>query len=137
MSDDFEDQFEQMQPSPQPNLQSGSQSGTQSGTQPGTQPGTQSTSQSTTSSGTQKPTLPASCVPEDFVSLAPTRCCVYLPCKSLWPNASIDDRFPPVPLLGPNGSPVLNRQGKVVMIPQSKELAMKRSVEKLVWAPGM
>jgi hypothetical protein len=109
MSDDFEDDIEEMQPS----------------------------SQSSSPPNSQKPILPPSCVPEDFVSLAPTRCCVYLPCKSLWPNASIDDRFPPVPLLGPNGTPVLNRQGKAVMIPQSKELAMKRSVEKLVWAPGM
>ena len=65
-------------------------------------------------------TLPASCVPEDFVSLAPSRCCVYLPCKSLWPNASIDDRFGPVPLLKPDGSPVLNNRGKVVTIPRRR-----------------
>ena len=85
----------------------------------------------------QKPTLPASCVPEDFVSLAPSRCCVYLPCKSLWPNASIDDRFGPVPLLKPDGSPVLNSRGKAVMIPRTVWMARNRSVEKLVWAPGM
>jgi hypothetical protein len=82
-------------------------------------------------------TLPASCVPEDFVSLAPSRCCVYLPCKSLWPNASIDDRFGPVPLLKPDGSPVLNNRGKVVTIPRTVWMARNRSVEKLVWAPGM
>jgi len=83
------------------------------------------------------PTLPASCVPEDFVSLAPSRCCVYLPCMSLWPNASIDDRFGPVPLLKADGSPVLNSKGKVQTIRFTMSLARERSVEKLVWAPGM
>jgi hypothetical protein len=74
-------------------------------------------------------------MPEDFVSLAPSRCCVYLPCKSLWPNASIDDRFGPVPLLDASGNPV-KRNGKVVMIRRTVWLAQNRSVEKLVWAPG-
>jgi len=88
-------------------------------------------------SSTQSPAnLPSSCRPEDLCSLAPTRSCVYLPCKSLWPNASIDDRFAPVPLLDANGNPVM-KGTKVVMIPMSKWLAQNRSVEKLVWAPGM
>jgi hypothetical protein len=75
-------------------------------------------------------------MPEDFVSLAPSRCCVYLPCKSLWPNASIDDRFGPVPLLDASGNPVKNAKGKVVMIRRTVWMAQNRSVEKLVWAPG-
>src|SRR5262249_58786264 len=85
----------------------------------------------------QNSTLPASCAPEDFCSLAPTRSCIYLPCKSLWPNASIDDRLAPMPLLRPDGTPVLNSKGKVQTIPMSVWLAKNRSVEKLVWAPGI
>ena len=91
---------------------------------------------STSGSASSSTTLPTGCVPEDFVSLAPSRCCVYLPCKSLWPNASIDDRFGPVPLLDANGNPV-KRNGKVVMIRRTVWMAQNRSVEKLVWAPGM
>jgi hypothetical protein len=54
----------------------------------------------------------------------------------LWPNASIDDRFGPVPLLNAAGNPV-RRNGKVVMIRRTVWMAQNRSVEKLVWAPGM
>ena len=32
--------------------------------------------------------------------------CIYLPCKTMWPNASIDDRLPPMPLLKPDDKPV-------------------------------
>jgi len=146
MSGGFEDDIEEM-PDPASGSPSSSTPGSTSGSTPGSTSGlnsssgstsgSSSSSSSTSGSSSASAALPTGCVPEDFVSLAPTRCCVYLPCKSLWPNASIDDRFGPVPLLKPNGSPVLNSKGKVVMIPKSKELAMTRSVEKLVWAPGM
>jgi hypothetical protein len=81
-------------------------------------------------------TLPSSCTFEDFVSYAPSRMCIYLPCKTMWPNASVDDRIKPQPLLDASGNPVLNRQGKIVMIPASVWLAKHRSVEALTWDPG-
>ena len=105
MSEDFEDQFDVMQPSPQPSSQS------------------------------PDDTLPSSCTFEDFVSYAPSRMCIYRPCKTMWPNASVDDRLPPMPLLDPNGNPVRSR-GKVVMIPASERLAKDRSVVSLTWDPG-
>jgi len=79
--------------------------------------------------------LPA-CALDDLCSYAPSRACVYLPCKTMWPNASVDDRIDPLPLLKPDGSPVTNARGKVVMIPASEWLAKHRSVEALTWDPG-
>jgi hypothetical protein len=80
--------------------------------------------------------LPSSCSLDDFCSYAPSRCCIYLPCKTMWPNASVDDRLPPMPLLKPDGTPVLNSKGKPVMISASEWLAKYRSVESLTWDPG-
>jgi hypothetical protein len=54
----------------------------------------------------------------------------------MWPNASVDDRLPPLPLLKPDGSPVLNAKGKAVIISFTEWLAKQRSVESLTWDPG-
>src|SRR5262249_4196265 len=78
--------------------------------------------------------LPA-CTLDDLCSYAPSRACIYLPCKTMWPNASVDDRISPQPLLDASGSPVLTK-GKVTMIPASVWLAKHRSVEALTWDPG-
>jgi hypothetical protein len=81
-------------------------------------------------------TLPSSCALEDLVSYAPSRACIYLPCKSSWPNASVDDRLPRMPVLDANGNPVLNKKGGVTAIPASMWLAQNRSVEALTWDPS-
>jgi hypothetical protein len=73
---------------------------------------------------------------EDFCAYAPTRACIYLPCRTPWPNASIDTRLPRRPLLDASGKPVLNSKGKPVMIPASTWLEQNRSVETLTWLPG-
>src|SRR5262249_46235558 len=65
----------------------------------------------------------------------PSRMCIYLPCKAPWPNASVDERIPPQPLLDANGNPIKNAQGKVVMVKASARLARERSVESLTWDP--
>jgi hypothetical protein len=54
----------------------------------------------------------------------------------MWPNASVDERLPPMPLLKPNGTPVKNAKGKVVMVKATERLAKERSVESLTWDPG-
>jgi Family of unknown function (DUF5906) len=79
--------------------------------------------------------LPA-CTLDDLCSYAPSRACIYLPCKTLWPNASVDDRLPPMPLRKPDGTPVTNAKGKVVMIPASEWLAKHRSIEAMTWDPS-
>ena len=73
----------------------------------------------------------------DFRAYAPARLCIYMPCKELWPNASVDARLPPQPLLDETGTPVRNAKGKVVMIPASKWLEQNQSVEQMTWAPGL
>jgi hypothetical protein len=80
--------------------------------------------------------LPSSITLDDLCSYAPSRCCIYRPCKTMWPNASIDDRIDKLPLLDASGNPIKNNSGKVVMIPASVWLAKHRSVEALTWDPG-
>jgi hypothetical protein len=81
-------------------------------------------------------TLPSGTTLDDLCSYAPSRMCIYLPCKTMWPNASVDDRIDPRPLLDASGNPVKNTKGKVVMISASVWLAQNRSVEALTWDPG-
>jgi hypothetical protein len=81
-------------------------------------------------------TLPSMVSFDDFCSYAPSRMCIYLPCKTMWPNASIDERLPPTPLLDANGNPVKNAKGKVVMTTATERLAKERSVVALTWDPG-
>jgi hypothetical protein len=73
---------------------------------------------------------------EDFCAYAPSRTCIYLPCKTPWPNASIDTRLPPQPLLDASGNPVRDSKGKVKMISASTWLEQNRSVEAFTWSPG-
>jgi hypothetical protein len=54
----------------------------------------------------------------------------------MWPNASVDERLPPMPLLDTNGNPVKNTKGKVVMVKATERLAKERSVESLTWDPS-
>jgi len=82
------------------------------------------------------PTLPSTVSFEDFCAYAPSRMCIYRPCKTMWPNASVDERLPPMPLLDANGNPVKNTKGKVVTIKASEWLAKNRSVVALTWDPG-
>ena len=72
----------------------------------------------------------------DFRAYAPARLCIYMPCKELWPNASVDARLPSHPMLDETGTPVRNAKGKLVMIPASTWLDQNQSVEQMTWAPG-
>ena len=56
---------------------------------------------------------------DDFCAYAPSRTCIYLPCKTPWPNASIDTRLPRQPLLDSSGNPVRDAKGKVKTIPHA------------------
>jgi hypothetical protein len=72
---------------------------------------------------------------EDFYALAPANRCIYRPTRDIWNNEAVDNRLPPMPLLDASGNPV-RISGKIKMIPASKALAQRRSVERMTWAPG-
>ena len=119
----FEDDIEEM-----PDPTSASPSATSASTSASASTSTSSTSASTT--------LPSTLSFDDLYSYAPSRMCIYRPCKTMWPNASVDDRLPPMPLLNANGNVVLNSKGKPVMIAATERLAKERSIESLTWDPG-
>ena len=86
---------------------------------------------------TQTPaTLPSTLSFDDLYSYAPSRRCIYRPCKTMWPTASVDERLPPMPLLDASGNPVKNTKGKMVMVKATVRLAKDRSIESLTWDPG-
>src|SRR5262245_17376941 len=80
--------------------------------------------------------LPSALSFDDLCSYATSRACIYLPCKTMWPNASVDDRLPPQPVLDASGKALRNSKGKVVMMSASEWLAKHRSIEALTWDPG-
>jgi len=88
-----------------------------------------------------QPATPASTGPKhtlaDFRAYAPGHMCMYMPCKEPWPNASVDARLPPQPMLDETGTPARNGKGKVIMIPASRWLEQNQSVEQMTWAPGL
>jgi hypothetical protein len=97
---------------------------------------TSSPSATSSASSSASTTLPSTLSFDDLCSYAPSRCCIYLPCKTMWPNASVDDRLPRMPLLDASGNPVKTPQGKVVMIKATERLAKERSIEAFTWDPG-
>ena len=128
----WEDDIEEM---PDPTLAGSSAAGSSAASSTASSASSTASSASSTTSSAST-TLPSTLSFDDLCSYAPSRCCIYLPCKTMWPNASVDDRLPPMPLLDANGNPVLNSKGKVVMAKATERLAKERSIESLTWDPG-
>jgi hypothetical protein len=61
---------------------------------------------------------------------------IFIPCRDIWPRASIDARFPRIPVLNKNGTPKRDKNGKATTEPASRWLDKKRPVEVMSWAPG-
>jgi hypothetical protein len=76
----------------------------------------------------------------DFYALMTQHKYFWAPARELWPAVSVDARFPPIPLLDPDGNPVLHkkgrRKGEPVVIPPSEWLDKHQPVEQVTWAPG-
>jgi hypothetical protein len=75
---------------------------------------------------------------EDFYAYMPMHTYIYMPTREPWPASSVNSRFKPVPLFGPDG----NREredgarGKPKSISASTWLDRNRAVEQMTWAPG-
>jgi Family of unknown function (DUF5906) len=74
---------------------------------------------------------------DDFHAYMPQHNYMFTPSRELWPASSVDDRLAPMPLLDPEGTPMLDQNGKPKMVKASRWLAENRSVEQMTWAPGM
>ena len=76
----------------------------------------------------------------DFYALMTAHRYFWAPSRELWPAVSVNARVSAVPLLDPDGSPVLQGAGKhkgeLVAIPASVWLDRHRPVEQVTWAPG-
>jgi hypothetical protein len=72
---------------------------------------------------------------EDFLVYGPSRSCIYLPCRTPWPNASVNEWLPWTPKLDPKGNPVKKR-GKVVMQSPMERLLETRRGHAMSWSPG-
>jgi hypothetical protein len=59
-----------------------------------------------------------------------------MPCRDIWPAASVNSRLDPMPALDADGKPK-RKGGKDVMIPASMWLDQNRAVEQMTWIPGM
>jgi hypothetical protein len=62
---------------------------------------------------------------------------IFIPCRDIWPRASVDARLPPMPVLNKDGNPRRGSNGKIIYQPASKWLDKNRPVEMMTWAPGL
>jgi hypothetical protein len=62
---------------------------------------------------------------------------IFIPCRDIWPRASVDARLPPMPVVNKNGNPRRGSNGKIIYQPASKWLDKNRPVEVMTWAPGL
>jgi hypothetical protein len=74
---------------------------------------------------------------EHFYSYMPMHRYIFVPARDMWPGASVDARFPPLPLFDKAGVPVRNKKGEQVLEPAGKWLDRNRPVEQMTWAPGL
>jgi hypothetical protein len=72
----------------------------------------------------------------DFFANMQTHSYIYIPTREMWPASSVNSRIPPVPLLTPEGRPVLDADGDKVLVKASTWLDQNRPIEQLSWAPG-
>jgi hypothetical protein len=122
---------------PSPNAGVGTSAGTSASTSTGTSAGTSASAR--TADGSPSPGAPTSLKSEvayeDFVVYGPSRMCIYLPCRTPWPNASVDEWLPWRPKLDAQGNPV-KKKGKVVMQSPVASLLETRRCAAMSWSPG-
>jgi hypothetical protein len=73
---------------------------------------------------------------EDFRAYMPGHSYIFMPCRDIWPAASVNSRLGPQPATTADGRP-RRKNGKDVMIPASTWLDRNRAVEQMTWVPGL
>jgi Family of unknown function (DUF5906) len=73
---------------------------------------------------------------EDFRAYMPGHSYIFMPCRDVWPAASVNSRLGPQPAIGADGKPK-RKKGRDVMIPANVWLDQNRAVEQMTWVPGM
>jgi hypothetical protein len=73
---------------------------------------------------------------EDFRAYMPGHSYIFMPCRDIWPAASVNSRLGLMPALDANGRPK-RKKGKDVMIRANEWLDQNRAVEQMTWVPGM
>jgi hypothetical protein len=73
---------------------------------------------------------------EDFYAYMPMHSYLFIPCRALWPGASVNARLPRVQIYDEHGQPKRDEDGKLVTVSPSHWLDQNRPVEQMTWAPG-
>ncbi len=60
-----------------------------------------------------------------------------MPTRTFWPGGSVNSRIPPIKLTDKSGQPVLDKDGKQVVLSAGAWLDRNRPVEQMTWAPGL
>ena len=73
---------------------------------------------------------------EDFRAYMPGHSYIFMPCRDIWPAASVNSRLGLIPAIGADGKPK-RKKGRDVMIRANEWLDQNRAVEQMTWVPGM
>jgi hypothetical protein len=73
---------------------------------------------------------------DTFFAYMPMHNYVFVPTRSTWPAASVDSRISPVALTDEAGAPVLDKNGKQILLKPSVWLDRFKPVEQMTWVPG-
>jgi hypothetical protein len=74
---------------------------------------------------------------DDFYAYMPMHNYIFVLTRTTWPGASVNSRIPPIKLTDHNGAPVLNKDGKQVVLSAAAWLDRFKPVEQMIWAPGL
>src|SRR6516165_7419685 len=86
--------------------------------------------------GEKTATLPEGVDLCDFYAYMPQHNYIFVPTRELWPASSINSRLEPIPVVGPDGKPVVDGNGKEKTTPAATWLDRNRPVEQMTWVPG-
>jgi Family of unknown function (DUF5906) len=73
---------------------------------------------------------------DDFRAYMPMHSYIYVPCREIWPAASVNARLGRVPVLTAADKPK-KKAGKAVTISASAWLDQNQPVEQMTWCPGL